>query len=305
MVAFTPQSNSLLKQNLLSGLGFHGGSPYFSQGLEDPRADRINMNSDLIYPLEAKALEIGYRAKSHKKSLTPPLNFALPPGSLSALVGINGSGKSTLLRTLSGMHTALCGEVLLKGIPIRDMPAADRARNLSVVLTEPIASKNLSVYELVVLGRHPYTNWIGQLSAEDRNRVAYALEQMELGGIKQQPCHTLSDGQLQRALIARALSQDTALMLLDEPTTHLDLYHKVKILKLLKEVTRMAGKTILFSTHEIDLAIQLCDHILILSEEVSQFGSPCNLIESGGFDTLFPVDTIHFDRTHGMFKVNK
>ena len=263
------------------------------------------MNSDLIHPLEAKALEIGYRGKGFKKSLTPPLNFALPPGSLSALVGINGSGKSTLLRTLSGMHTALSGEILLKGIPIRDMAPADRARNLSVVLTEPIASKNLSVDELVVLGRHPYTNWIGQLSAEDRQRVAHALEQMELEDIRQQPCHTLSDGQLQRALIARALSQDTPLMLLDEPTTHLDLYHKVKILKLLKEVTRMAGKTILFSTHEIDLAIQLCDHILILNEEVSEFGSPCNLIESGGFDTLFPADTIQFDRTRGMFKVNK
>ncbi|MGB5191054.1 ABC transporter ATP-binding protein [Robiginitalea sp.] len=265
----------------------------------------MKTNSNLTHPLEVKTLEIGYRVKGNTRSLTPALNFSLPPGSLSALVGINGSGKSTLLRTLSGMHPALSGQVFLQGTPMHELAPAHRARSLSVVLTEPIASKNLTVNELVALGRHPYTNWIGQLTAEDRNRVAYALEQMELEGIKQQPCHTLSDGQLQRALIARALSQDTALMLLDEPTTHLDLYHKVKILKLLKEVTRMADKTILFSTHEIDLAIQLCDHILILSAEHSQFGSPCSLIESGGFDSLFPGDTIHFDRTLGMFKVNK
>lgn len=262
-------------------------------------------NSNLAYPIEVQALKIGYRQKRGREALTPPLNFSLPPGSLSALVGINGSGKSTLLRTLSGMHPALSGKVLLEGIPIEEMAPTQRARSLSVVLTEPIASKNLTVYELVALGRHPYTNWIGQLSEADRDRITYALEQMELDGINHQPCHTLSDGQLQRALIARALSQDTALTLLDEPTTHLDLYHKVKILKLLKEVTREAGKTILFSTHEIDLAIQLCDHILILSPEHSQFGSPCNLIESGGFDALFPGDTIHFDRTLGRFKVNK
>jgi iron complex transport system ATP-binding protein len=256
-------------------------------------------------PLEVNDLQIGYRDKNSHRSLTPPLNFALPPDSLTAVVGINGAGKSTLLRTLSGMHPALCGQVFIQGTPIDRMTPLDRAQRLSVVLTEPIASKNLTVTELVSLGRHPYTNWIGQLSEADLNRVSYALEKMELESIKRQACHSISDGQLQRALIGRALSQDTALMLLDEPTTHLDLYHKVKILKLLKEVAHTAHKTILFSTHEIDLAIQLCDSILILSPEHSQFGSPCGLIESGGFETLFPADTIHFDRTRGMFKVNK
>jgi len=305
MAALTPEPDAFLNRDLPSGLGFDRASPYFSDTPKKVEAQEMTTNSYQAHPLEVKALEIGYQVKGVKRSLTPPLNYALPPGSLSALVGINGSGKSTLLRTLSGMHPALSGEVLLKGIPVQEMAPGHRARSLSVVLTEPIASKNLTVNELVALGRHPYTNWIGQLSPEDRTRVAFALEQMELDDIQQQACYTLSDGQLQRALIARALAQDTALMLLDEPTTHLDLYHKVKILKLLKEVTRMAGKTILFSTHEIDLAIQLCDHILILSPELSQFGSPCSLIESGGFDALFPGDTIHFDRTHGMFKVNK
>lgn len=257
------------------------------------------------HPLVVKGLEIGYKGKAAPHLLTPALNFTLPPGSLNAVVGVNGVGKSTLLRTLSGMHPPLIGSVLLDGIPLKELEPIRRAQCLSVVLTEPIASKNLTVTELVSLGRHPYTNWIGQLSEADRNSVAYALEKMELEPIADQPCHTLSDGQLQRALIARALAQDTALMLLDEPTTHLDLYHKVRILKLLKEVAHTAGKTILFSTHEIDLAIQLCDHILILGPELTRFGSPGQLIESGGFDTLFPGDTIHFDHASGMFKVNK
>ncbi|MDM9630564.1 ABC transporter ATP-binding protein [Robiginitalea aurantiaca] len=257
------------------------------------------------HPLQVTGLEIGYKTKKEVHSLATDLNFTLPPGSLNAVVGVNGVGKSTLLRTLSGMHPTLQGKVHLQGIPLDDMEPLRRAQCLSVVLTEPLASKNLTVTELVRLGRHPYTNWIGQLSPADRTRVAFALDRMELQPIADQPCHTLSDGQLQRTLIGRALAQDTPLMLLDEPTTHLDLYHKVNILKLLKQVAHTAGKTILFSTHEIDLAIQLCDQILILDADFSQFGSPCQLIESGAFEKLFPTDTIRFDRTTGMFKVNK
>lgn len=257
------------------------------------------------HPLAVTGLEIGYKKKAGVFSLIPPLHFSLPPSSLNAVVGVNGVGKSTLLRTLSGMHPPLRGTVSIEGKPLGGLAPVQRAHCLSVVLTEPIASKNLTVKELVRLGRHPYTNWMGQLSEADRTRVSNAVEKMELGSLTDRPCHTLSDGQLQRALIARALSQDTPLMLLDEPTTHLDLYHKVKILKLLKEVAHTGGKTILFSTHEIDLAIQLCDHILILSPELSQFGSPCELIESGAFETLFPGDTIDFDPSIGRFKIKK
>jgi iron complex transport system ATP-binding protein len=203
------------------------------------------------------------------------------------------------------MHPPLGGSVRIGGAPLAAMPPMERARNLSVVLTEPIASKNLTVTELVRLGRHPYTNWMGQLSRDDQSRVLQAMEKMELVVLGEQPCHTLSDGQLQRALIARALSQDTPLMLLDEPTTHLDLYHKVKILKLLREVAHTGAKTILFSTHEIDLAIQLCDHILMLAPDRFHFGTPCELIEAGAFETLFPVDTVLFDPSSGRFTIKK
>ena len=256
-------------------------------------------------PLVVTGLGIGYRDRLEETRLAGTISFQLPPGSLSAVVGVNGVGKSTLLRTLAGMQPALEGSILIQGNPLKKLSPGQKAQLLSVVLTEPLSSKNLLVSELVRLGRHPYTNWLGRLTGEDLKKVRESLSKMELGEIASQPCHTLSDGQLQRALIARALAQDTPLMLLDEPTTHLDLYHKVKILKLLREVAHTTSKSILFSTHEIGLAIQLCDHILVLQPGEAHFGSPCELIETGDFERLFPQDTIHFDPQSGMFRVHK
>jgi iron complex transport system ATP-binding protein len=256
-------------------------------------------------PLEVTGLGIGYRDRGKETLLAGGISFSLTPGSLNAIVGVNGVGKSTLLRTLSGMQPALEGSVFIQGSPLKKLSPLQKAQLLSVVLTEPLGSKNLHVSELVSLGRHPYTNWLGQLTTEDQKKVRESLSKMELEEIASQPCHTLSDGQLQRALIARALAQDTPLMLLDEPTTHLDLYHKVKILKLLREVAHSTQKSILFSTHEIGLAIQLCDHILVVQPGQAHFGNPCELIEAGDFERLFPRDTIHFDPQSGMFRVNK
>lgn len=255
--------------------------------------------------LDVSNLEIGYRDKGRTTPLSGKVSFELPPGSLNAVVGINGIGKSTLLRTLSGMQPSLSGEILIEGTPLKKLQLSKRAQLLSIVLTEPLASKNLRVREMVSLGRHPYTNWLGQLGHGDKQLIAESLHKMELTHIADQPCHTLSDGQLQRALIARALAQDTPLVLLDEPTTHLDLYHKVQILKLLREVAHTAGRTILFSTHEIGLAIQLCDHILLLQKEEASFGTPCELIEKGDFERMFPGEAIRFDPDSGNFLVNK
>lgn len=255
--------------------------------------------------LEARGLRIGYPGATPPLSLCGELNFGLSAGVLVAVVGINGVGKSTLLRTLGGMQPELSGEIQIMGEPAGKLSALRRARLQSLVLTEPPASRNLTVAELVALGRHPYTNWIGQHSGEDRACIEKALERMELVNLRDRPCHTLSDGQLQRVQIARALAQDTPLILLDEPTTHLDLYHKVHILKGLRTIAQDTRKTVLFTTHEIDLAIQLCDRILILHRDHSVFGDPCQLIDQGAFETLFPEDTVRFDRQSGAFRIAK
>lgn len=203
------------------------------------------------------------------------------------------------------MQPKLSGDVLINGKNLEDFSAMDLAIQLSVVLTEPIASKNLTVFELIALGRLPYTNWLGTLSEQDKTQIENCLRQLDLKELEHKHCHELSDGQLQRVLIARAMVQDTPLILLDEPTTHLDLYHKVQIFKLLKQLASEHQKTILFTTHEIDLAIQLSDKIVILDGAENPFGQPCELIETGAFERLFPSEMILFDRKTGSFKVKK
>lgn len=209
------------------------------------------------------------------------------------------------MRTLGKVQEKLSGNIYIDDKDLESYTSLDLAAQLSVVLTEPIASKNLTVLELIALGRLPYTNWLGTLSQGDKTQIENCLQQLDLIELQHKKCHELSDGQLQRVLIGRAMAQDTPLILLDEPTTHLDLYHKVQIVKLLKELAKTNKKTILFTTHEIDLAIQLSDKILILDGSENPFGQPCELIENGDFEKLFPTDMIQFDATSGSFKVKK
>jgi iron complex transport system ATP-binding protein len=250
-------------------------------------------------------LSVGYTLRSGASSIASGISFSLEVGRLVGLVGANGIGKSTLLRTLSGMQKPLAGSILLNGKPLPSFPAFELANQLSVVLTEPPASKNLTVLELVSLGRQPYTNWMGTLTTTDKRAVLDALDATETRSLADRKCFELSDGQLQRVAIARALAQDTPLILLDEPTTHLDLYHRAYVLKLLKKLTSEKKKTILFSTHEIDLAIQLADAMLVMVPEQTYFGEPCQLIENGSFDSLFPKETIDFDKKSGRFSIKK
>lgn len=216
---------------------------------------------------------------------------------------MNGIGKSTLLRTMGRVQPKLSGNISLNKTSLEDLKNEQLATRISIVLTEPLATKNLTVKELISLGRQPYTNWLGLLTPEDHAKVMDAIKLVELEALQDRKCYELSDGQLQKVLIARALSQDTPIILLDEPTTHLDLYHKVHILKMLRRIAHDLHKTIVFTTHEIDIAIQLCDKMLILDKPTSHFGTPCELIENESFQTLFPSDTISFDAKTGSFKI--
>ena len=251
--------------------------------------------------LSISDLSIGYDSKT----VAERINFELETGMLCGVVGINGIGKSTLLRTLGGFQPKLDGNILLKDQNLEKYTSSDLSKELSVVLTEQPASKNLTVQELIALGRQPYTNWLGTLTKEDKQQIQTSLEAFLLSELRSNKCHELSDGQLQRVLVARAMAQDTSLILLDEPTTHLDLYHKVQILKMLQALAHDKQKTILFTTHEIELAIQLCDRILILDGKDNPFGDPCQLIEQKHFDRLFPSEMVQFDAKTGSFKISK
>ncbi|WP_420602130.1 ABC transporter ATP-binding protein [Flagellimonas sp.] len=249
----------------------------------------------------AKDLSIGYK----DKIVSDNINFSMKSGQLCAIVGVNGVGKSTLLRTLGKLQPKLSGEIAIAGKALELHSSFELAKTLSFVLTEQPASKNLTVQELIALGRQPYTNWIGTLTKEDKQQVEVSLASFLLKDLRYNKCHELSDGQLQRVLIARAMAQDTPLILLDEPTTHLDLYHKVQILKLLQQLAHSKLKTIIFTTHEIELAIQLCDTILILDGNENPSGTPSELIEQKHFEQLFPSEMVQFDSKTGSFKVNK
>jgi len=253
----------------------------------------------------AENLTIGYSTRKRALVISEDLNFSINEGELVALVGANGVGKSTLLRTMAGIQPPLAGEIILNNRSLSHYNTMELAQQLSVVLTEAPASKNLTVLELISLGRQPYTNWMGRLSSEDRDAITHALTVTETEHLAHRKCFELSDGQLQRVTIARALAQDTPVILLDEPTTHLDIYHRAYVLKLLKKLSHEAGKAIFFSTHEIDLAIQLSDKMLILSEEKNHFDTPAALIDSGYFETLFPKDTIDFDPKTKRFTIKK
>lgn len=255
--------------------------------------------------LKTKDLSIGYTSKKVKTVVASNINISLKKGELIGLVGANGIGKSTLLRTLTKVQTPLKGEIFIKENNLNKYTSVELAKVLSLVLTEPIASKNLSVFELVALGRQPYTNWIGTLSAQDIEITNNAISQLNIEHLKHKKCFELSDGQLQNVMIARALAQDTDLIILDEPTTHLDMYHKAYILKLLRQLSKDTGKTILFSSHEIDLAIQLCDAMIVMTPNAVISDQPCNLISKGIFSQLFPKDFIAFDETTGSFRVRK
>jgi iron complex transport system ATP-binding protein len=253
--------------------------------------------------LEVRDLAVGYFSKKKPLPIASKINFQLTEGQLIGLVGTNGIGKSTLLRTLIGMQPKLSGNIILNGKSLFEYSSVQLATQISVVLTEAFASKNMTVLEMISLGRQPYTNWIGQLSATDKNAIAEALAITETKALSEKKCFELSDGQLQRVAIARALAQDTPIIILDEPTTHLDLYHRAYILKMLKKLTQEKQKTILFSTHEIDLAIQLADSMIVMAPTATHFENPCKLIENGVFASLFPEETISFDNKTGRYTI--
>ncbi|MCL9807243.1 ABC transporter ATP-binding protein [Flavobacterium amniphilum] len=251
--------------------------------------------------LYTQNLSIGYRTKKGDTVIAENLNLDFHEGKLITLIGANGIGKSTLLRTITGIQKPLAGEVFLNDKNIITYPLSELAQNLSVVLTEKLPPSNLTVYELVSLGRQPYTNWVGKLAPEDMEKTINAIEMTNIAEIGHKKHHEISDGQLQKVLVARALAQDTPLIILDEPTTHLDLHHKVSLFKLLKRLSKEMGKCILFSTHDIDLAIQLSDEMIVMTKNNIVQDDPCKLIESGIFNTLFDDEDITFDADKGKF----
>ena len=209
-------------------------------------------------------LSIGYRGKHSVKCVADDISQAIHSGELTCLLGENGAGKSTLLRTLSGFLPPLAGEISILGRPLSSYKERELATVIGVVLTEKNNLQNMTVRELVGMGRSPYTGFWGRLSADDRHKVDDALSLVGIAALSDRMVQTLSDGERQKVMIAKALAQETPIIFLDEPTAFLDYPSKVEILHLLHRLSREMHKTIFLSTHDLELALQIADRLWLM-----------------------------------------
>lgn len=224
---------------------------------------------------------------------------------LISILGKNGIGKSTLLRTLSKVQKPISGTVYFDEKNLENYTESQLSKKLSLVLTERLPESQLTVFEIIALGRQPYTNWIDKLSKKDIEKINIAISQTEITHLKNNRFYELSDGQLQRVLIARALAQDTEIIILDEPTAHLDLHQTIAIFSLLKKLVKETGKTIIISSHQVNLALKLSDKIIVLTDNHIEYGTTENLIAKDVFEHLFPDDLINFNKSLQQFVINK
>jgi iron complex transport system ATP-binding protein len=251
-------------------------------------------------------LSIGYKRKRNERIVAQNLNSTLYSGELTCLIGANGVGKSTLMRTMVAFQPALTGEIRINDRNITTYSSRELARIISIVSTERVEVGNLSVSELAGMGRSPYTGFWGTLKPEDEAIVQDALRQAGISHLSDRPIETLSDGERQKAMIAKALTQQTSIVFLDEPTAFLDFPGKVEILQTLHHLSRTTGKTIFLSTHDLELALQVADTLWLMDKAQGlTVGSPEKLVESGCLENLFPDKNVIFDRSTYRFKINK
>lgn len=265
----------------------------------------INMTQHIYQAIvDAPDLSIGYKSKKNSITIAEHLNIHIFKGEMVCLLGPNGCGKSTLIRTLAGMQAPLQGTVLIEGVDIMNQNISELAKKMSVVLTDKVDIANMTVYDIVSLGRFPYTNWLGKIEEYDDTIIHASIEKVGLAGFADRALDTLSDGERQRVMIARALAQETPFIMLDEPTAHLDLPNRIEIMKLLKELARSTYTSILLSTHELDLALQVADRIWLMQRNKPMAcGTPEDLVLQGDFEQAFKKQSFDFDITNGLFKI--
>ena len=236
--------------------------------------------------LKTENLAIGYQTKKQQKVIQNNINLNIKKGELVAVLGKNGIGKSTLLRTLSNVQKPIDGSVFINQKNSNNFTNKELAQTLSLVLTERLPESQLTVYELIALGRQPYTNWIDRISDNDKSIIDKAIALTEISAFTNRRFYELSDGQLQRVLIARAIAQDTDIIILDEPSAHLDIHHSVKLFSLLKKLVEETDKTILISSHEVNLAVKFANTFIVLTvpDSTPSSVSTCLLYTSDAAD---------------------
>jgi iron complex transport system ATP-binding protein len=251
--------------------------------------------------MEARNLSIGY-AKGI--TLNKSIDIQLFEGELTALLGPNGAGKSTLLRTLCGFQPAKEGDILLSNRMLTDYSQRELSRTVGVVLTEKTNAGGITVKEMVSLGRQPYTGFFGRLSAEDTKLVEEAMDAVGISCKADIYTSNLSDGERQKAMIAKVLAQQCPIIILDEPTAFLDITSKIETMLLLKKLSSEKKKTILFSTHDLEIALQMSDKLLLMKQNQPIIdGTPETLISDGTVSAFFSNEKVCFNAESGKFEI--
>ena len=254
--------------------------------------------------MQVKGLAVGYGNGS--VPLHSNIDIEVNEGEFICLLGPNGAGKSTLIKTLAGFLKPIQGDVFFNGCSLKQLSESDRSKLVSVVLTDRLQVPNLTVFELVALGRTPYTGFFGKLTPEDVELVNNAISRVGLANYRHKPIDKMSDGERQKAMIAKALVQETPFIILDEPTAFLDLPAKLEIMQLLKRLSCEHGRGILLSTHDLEMALQIADKIWLLAQgRKLQVGIPEDLVLSNDFKSFFEREGVVFDNHSGSFKYHK
>lgn len=230
-------------------------------------------------------ISLGYGTRTLLEGVTTHFEA----GTLTALIGRNGAGKSTLLRALAGLEPLQAGAITIGGQSIAELDGAEAARRVAFVATDKVRIANLPCEDLVALGRAPYTNWIGRLQAVDREIVADALAKVGMSEFAHKTMDRMSDGECQRVMIARALAQQTPVILLDEPTAFLDMPNRYELCRLLQRLAHDEQKTILFSTHELDIASKMCDAIALIDTPQLLHQPAPEMVAGGAIERLFGI----------------
>jgi iron complex transport system ATP-binding protein len=254
--------------------------------------------------LEGIGLSLGYSQQGKRKELLRDLSFQLYSGELTCLLGPNGVGKSTLIKAILGDLKPWEGRLILDQQELHTYSLEERAKRIAVVLSEPSYPGNLTVGQLVALGRTPHTSWGGKLSTEDRNWVDQALSDTRLTALQDERLGELSDGQRQKAMIARALAQDGTVLVLDEPTAHLDLINRLDIMTLLREISQEKEKAVLVVTHDLDIALETADRFWLMNcGSPLHIGRPEDILLSGKIQDLFPGEKYRFELERGKVEL--
>ena len=255
--------------------------------------------------IQIKKLAVGYKQGSQVRTILEDIEVSVSKGELIGIIGQNGIGKSTLLRTIARLQQPINGEITVLGKSYNSFARNEFAQKVSFVSTEILNINHCTVRQLVSFGRSPYTNWFGHLSSKDEALVSEAIEMVGLAGLSNRFINQISDGERQRVMIARTLAQDTDIIILDEPTAFLDMPNKYEVIHLLCELTRKKKKTILFTSHDLNIAMREADRLWLISPDSFIDGAPEDLVLKHSLPSLFDKTLLKFDSRKGEFSIKR